>query len=208
MFEELPTTTEVLAALQRPFYAEGNEVSYLDALYGVLDVGDPMVLRKIGDTLLRVGQPTELLERLEAAGPYPGVASESERLVQVARARTALSDPEGGLEAVRRARAMDPENPRFAQQEGDTALEAGMAEAAMAAYREALAILAPLNPRPERRAMLHRKIGQAEELRGRMDRAYDAYKLALSIDPDEAFARRRIEEMEAAAGVRPIAPPR
>ena len=34
-----------------------------------------------------------------------------------------------------------------------------------------------------------------------LDRAYDAYKMALRLDPEESRAKRRVREMEAAAGL-------
>ena len=44
-------------------------------------------------------------------------------------------------------------------------------------------------------------IGQALEAQGSSDRAYDAYKRAVALDPEEAWAVRRVREMEEAAGV-------
>jgi hypothetical protein len=44
-------------------------------------------------------------------------------------------------------------------------------------------------------------IGEAEELRGEPARAYDAYRMALKLHPEESHARKRVAEMERAAGL-------
>ena len=54
---------------------------------------------------------------------------------------------------------------------------------------------------PRTRARLYRKIGQAWEAARDFDRAYDSYLAALELDPGESHARRRIDEMQGAAGL-------
>ena len=55
---------------------------------------------------------------------------------------------------------------------------------------------------PVRRARLYLKIGRTHETDGRADLAYDAFKMALRLNENERYARRRIAEMESAAGIR------
>ena len=42
--------------------------------------------------------------------------------------------------------------------------------------------------------------GEAQERRARPDLAYDAYRRAVELNPDEHRARKRLTEMERAAG--------
>ena len=82
------------------------------------------------------------------------------------------------------------------------ALAAGAADEAIDAYRKTLALVARRSGSPEWRARLYRKTGEAQERAGRRHDAYDSYNKALALDPDEPVAARRVEEIEAAAGVR------
>jgi len=81
-------------------------------------------------------------------------------------------------------------------------MRAGRPEIAEKAFRRALAIAVRGSAGARRRGTLYRRIGQALDTRGRADQAYDAYKQALALSPEDPHARRRVREMEEAAGVR------
>ena len=80
-------------------------------------------------------------------------------------------------------------------------MAAGRDPDAVEAFREAISLAARAGEGPEARARLYRRVGQAEEKAGHPDRAYDAYRMALRLDPDEPLAKKRIAEMEKAAGI-------
>jgi tetratricopeptide (TPR) repeat protein len=201
ILDALPQSAEVVPELQRPFYLEGGEAAYRRALAGLLAGGEPRIVRRFGDTLLRMGVPGELLLDLEQIGSFSAPESEAVRLSQIARAHSVMGNHDRARAVIGDARRLDPDDPWLAEQEGDVALADGDPETAIRMYREALVSSATRRSSATGRAVLHRKIGQAEESRGRADRAYDSYRLALTVDPEEVIALRRLKEMEAAAGV-------
>ena len=69
------------------------------------------------------------------------------------------------------------------------------------AFQEAIGLLAKKGGAENYRAVLYRKIGQAEEISRRPDKAYDAYRRALELNPEEPVAKRKIREMREAAGI-------
>ena len=107
------------------------------------------------------------------------------------------------ISTIENAIAKQPEAAYLRVHLGDAAVAAGDSGTAVKAYRSALGILARESGSPAIRATLYRKIGQAHERRGDMDRAYDAYTMALELDPEEAYAGRRLREMKEAAGLAP-----
>lgn len=204
MLETLPRAPETLVALRAPFLEAGREEEYLEILVPDLaSVGtDPAVLRSFGETCLRLGQSQRLLEALERLGPFEDPDAEAERLLQVAWALLDLDDDAAALRHADLARELRPEIERYHDQAGAIAARAGRPEIAIEAFRRALAIAARNAESAERRAILYRKIGQALDVQGSSDQAYDAYKRALALDPLEPYAARRVREMEDAAGVR------
>ena len=131
---------------------------------------------------------------------------EAERLRQRSRAHLALDDPVPALTDARQARDRVL-SPSYVEHLGDVLLSTGSAAEAIEAFRVALGLVARGGGNPATRVRLYSKLGQAEERRGSMARAYDAYKLALRLDPDDALSRRRIEEMQKAAGLIPSGNP-
>ena len=76
-----------------------------------------------------------------------------------------------------------------------------LAQGQLKRRRGALALHARGSADPGTRARLYGRIGEAEERRGNAGRAYDAYKIALGLNPEEPRARKRVREMERAAGL-------
>jgi tetratricopeptide (TPR) repeat protein len=201
MLAALPRNAQVLAYLERPYREESREATYLELLEEALRNGvDPILLTRYGSTCLRLARPDRLLDRMDAFGELPDVEVEAERLKQRARALVALHEPALAVEAATRSRELQPEVPHRAEYLGDVALRAGEHATAEAAYRDSLRLLARAKAGAVVRARLYRKIGQVEEDRGKPDRAYDAYRRALELDPAEPLARERVDAMERAAG--------
>jgi predicted TPR repeat methyltransferase len=74
---------------------------------------------------------------------------------------------------------------------------------ALEALHDALTLLTQTQPSPLTIGRVYRRIGQAEELAGEPEKAVDAYARATRLNPNETYARARVAEMEAAAGLRP-----
>lgn len=197
----LPPIPEVLVALQTAYAERGEESGFLDAADGLLDRATPRLLSAYGHFSLRLRDPERLLGAMDGVGPRDDPAFEAERLAQRARAFLALGRGDEAVRDARSARDLLPEDPRFAETLGQIALGAKRPDEAIEAFREALALLGSLGASAPARARLYRQIGQAEEAAGRPQRAFDAYRRAVETDPAEAFAARRLREMESAAGV-------
>jgi tetratricopeptide (TPR) repeat protein len=198
----LPPRSEVFAALQQAFVEDGLEARYVDAVETSLVTPihiTPRLLSAYGNVCLRIGAATRLRDRMDLLGPLEDAEAEAERLRQRSRAHLALRDPLSAIADARQARDRRPSLP-YAEHLGDTLLSAGSESEAVLAFRDALGIVASGSGKVGTRARLYRKIGQAEEQQGRVDKAYDAYKLALQLNPEEPFAKRRIRQMEEAAG--------
>ncbi len=201
MLDALPTHATVLVHLERPFRDESLGAEYLQLLEEALTKQiDPALLVRYGSTCVRRREFARLLRYMDEFGSLADVAAEAERLTQRARALVALGRPQPALEDARQARALQPAVFLRAEQLGDVARSAEDPALAVGAYRDALGILARTTASARHRARLYRKIGEAEEQRARPDLAYDAYRKAVDLNPDESRARKRLTEMERAAG--------
>jgi O-antigen ligase/tetratricopeptide (TPR) repeat protein len=201
ILESLPADPAVPVHLEAAFLEESRAGEYRDLLERFLTSGaDRLLLYRFGNACLRIGDPARLVERLGEMGELAAPAAEAERLTQLSLGLSAMGHYEAALAAARDAARRQPEAYDRAENLGDVALAAGDAEAAATGYRDALGILARGGGAAEYRARLYRKIGDAEARAGRPDRAYDAYRRALELDPDEARAREQVAHMEQAAG--------
>ncbi len=195
----LPERRTALVALEPVYYEESKELELFRALEPLLDEAAPSILSTFANAGLRAGEAARVLDALGAA-QLSDPDADAERCLLRARAFRDLGQLEPALAEATRARQMRPENSRYAEYLGQTAAAAGDADRAIAAYRDSLALLARIDSDPSLRARLYREIGQAEESRRRPDRAYDAYRRAIEIDPTETIAARRLREMSRAGG--------
>jgi tetratricopeptide (TPR) repeat protein len=200
----LPPHPRVLAALARSYSVQrrqGDYVALIEQAAGDAGWSTPAVLAAYAGACLATGQAERLRQRLDSVGPRDEAPAEAERLLQRSRAWIALGQAPRALEDARAACTLASRSPQQARHLGDVALAAGDAAQALAAYRLALERLARGSGDARQRAELHARIGAAEERRGRGDRAHDAYRTALRLDPLQPQARRRIEDLERLAGV-------
>ncbi len=201
MLDALPKHATVLVHLERPFRDESKQAEYLALLEDALTKEiDPALLLRYGSTCLRQREFARLLRYMDELGSLTDVAAEAERLTQRSRALVALGRAQLALEDARQARTLQPTVFRRAEQLGDVALSAQNQALAVGAYRDALGILARTTGNAKYRARLYRKIGEAQERGARPDLAYDAYRKAVELNPDELRASKRLTEMERAAG--------
>lgn len=198
----LPRQPLVLASLERAYFEEGRGADYRAIVEGALAEGlvHPVLVARLGEACLRLGDARGLVERLAALGERDEPALEAERLEQRSRAWQALGDTAAAVADSRAARALEPERPWRSERLGDVLLAAGEPAAAVEAFQAALAAAARGPAGPHDRARVYRKLGQAEEARGGPDRAYDAYRRALELYPEEPHAAARVAAMEREAG--------
>ena len=144
ILEALPRSSETLAALRGPFLRAGRGSEYADILApAVAEPGaDAVVIRSFGETCIRAGETSRLLETLEALGPLEPPNAEAERWVQMGWARLSLGDDAGALADAEHARALRPGTERYQDQMGMIAARAGRPDLAVEAFRQALALSA------------------------------------------------------------------
>jgi tetratricopeptide (TPR) repeat protein len=204
MLATLPRSSATMASLRGPFLEAGLAGEYAARLDREVrrGVADATLMRTFGETCIPAGEPRMLLDALESIGASTDPPTEAERLLQVAWARLELGDAATALEDAGRARDLQPEIERYHGQLGLIAMRAGQPEVAESAFRRALALAVRSSVTDERRGTLYRRIGHSLDAQGRADQAYDTYKQALALSPQDPHARRRVQEMEEAAGVR------
>lgn len=200
MLEALPRSTAALAALQQPFVEDGRAEAYLAAIDSALPGDGGRLLVAYGNACTALGDGDRLLGRMDALGTQRDSRTEAERLTQRSRALVTMKRWDEALEAARAARRAQPGEAWRARWLAQVALGAGRGDESVAAAEAALSILARGGAGPAARAGLYDLIGQAEEKRGRPDRAFDAYKRAVALDDKLSHAAERLRAMRAAAG--------
>lgn len=197
----LPRTSSLLLALRDMYSREHRLADYADLLEPDLESASPDLLAAWTDARLSAKQADLVVLRLGGLPPLVPKERESARCVHISRGYEALADAASALHWAARARAAAPDDIRALEQSAHAALAAEDAEAALRFSREALTALARLDGTPAARARLYEITGRAEERRGRMDAAHDAYVRAVALDPNRTASRRRLEAMRAAAGL-------
>lgn len=199
--ETLPLAPETVVALEPVFFEDSVGPAFLELAERSLEDGPtPDLLAAYGHASRRLQAEQRLFGKVDRLGPFDDPALEAERLRQRSWALMAGGRVEEALADAAAARRLQPEVYYFADHLADLSLRAGDPEAAIQGYRDALRIVAAGAGNATVRARLYRKIGESEEQRGRSDRAYEAYLRSLELDPEEPRARRRVREIEAAAG--------
>lgn len=202
MLRALPPAAETLVALEPLFVDESRGPAYLDLLDREMAHGrlSAALITAYASVCLKLGEPVRLRDRMERLGRLPGGRLEAERLRQRSKAHLALASPGAALEDARQALQFEPDNASLEEHLGQVSLAVGDPRMAVAAFRRALSAVARQSGSPAWRARLYAQIGAAEERLGAPGRAYDAYRRALALKADEPYARRRLAEMEGAAG--------
>jgi tetratricopeptide (TPR) repeat protein len=196
----LPRSAPLLLALRTLYERDARLGDYADVLDPDLPSCSPELLATWTDARLAARQADLAVDRLQGLA-YATPAQEAARCVHLSRAYLALGDGGAAERWATRARTAAPEDARALEQSAQAALATGQFDAAREFARRALASLARAGGSNGARARLYEIAGRAEERRGRMDAAHDAYSHALALDPNRTTARRRLEAMRAAAGL-------
>jgi tetratricopeptide (TPR) repeat protein len=197
----LPRTSSLLLTVRRLYQAENRLSDYAELLEPDLPTASPDLLAAWADARLAGKQADLVVVRLAAMAPLAPSEREAARCVHLSRAYLGLGDAASAMQWAARARAADPTDARALEQSANAALASNDAMAAVAFAREALTALARRGAPPGARARIYEIAGSAEERRGRMDAAHDAYSRAVALDPNRTASRQRLDAMRAAAGL-------
>lgn len=200
--EALPGNRGVLAALAGPFADSGATGRYLDLVDASGVEPDAELIARYGAVALASGSPGRILATF-GEGHLTAPRDEAERLRQLARAHSALDELDAAREAAASACRIAPDEPGPYEDLGNIAFRLGDHDGAVAAFRSALGAAARGDAPPRFRARMYSRIGTVEEARGRPDQAYDSFRRAVAIDPDDPVASARLRAMRDDAGVGP-----
>jgi tetratricopeptide (TPR) repeat protein len=201
MLDALPRHPLAVGFLFEPFREGGDLNHWVETAEPLLGEPHVTLIQSYWSACERLQQPERLRNRMTSLSFPNDPPLEAERLRGLSRALLELGEDDAAVEAALSAARLVPGQPGMEESYGDVLRRAGRGEEAIAAYRRTLGLLARERDDPPARARLYRKVGMAEDALGRPDRAYDAYKKALEVDPREEWAARRVREMREAAGV-------
>jgi len=134
-----------------------------------------------------------VLAHTEQLGVLPERDAEAERQLAIGWAHVGRNAPELAALAAKTGSSLSDGDPGLLERAGQVALAAGDAAAAEIAFRDALGAFARGHGRGTDRARCYRERGQALERLGRAEEAFDQYRRALEILPDDPWLRRRFE---------------
>ena len=207
VLDALPPTASVLAASRATFVSAHGAAAYLDRVESHLastgsgagnasDVADELIAA-YADAALGGGFAERLVARLGSMAALADPDAEAWRRLALGRGALALGRREDAIAHAEAALGLRPESLRLASAAGSLALAGGRPDRAIAAFQSALRLSARhgAGSSPAVRARLYAQIGAAEEARGNPIAAYDAYTLALRLDPASEDARRRRDKL-------------
>lgn len=198
IYAALPRNARTLTAMGHALLPADPQ-GYVDLVEEALDGGSLVPTRQLlsgyGAAALQLGQATRLADRMESIGPLEDPEVEAERSVQLGRCALALGRPGEAFDRVAEGLGLHPEAYYYATLLGDVAVAAGRPEDAIQAYRKGLSVLARGSGQPAPRAHLYRRLGEVYDGLGQTDLAFDQYRRALDLRPDEPHALRRMEQM-------------
>ncbi len=190
----------MLLGLGPAFAEEGRVGDYLQALEEHPRFGGRTFLKKYGNVGLEAGMAPRVRDTLKALAPRDESRDEAERLAQLARAEMESGDAPSAVSHAARAATLAPGDRRMLEIHAGALHQAGQPVEAIDAYRRLLQLFARQDPGSGARARTYRRIGQAYETAGDMHAAFEAYRQALTLDPEEPVARRRLESRGAQSG--------
>jgi tetratricopeptide (TPR) repeat protein len=202
-FADQPSALVALAPLFRDAGTSGEWLDAADAwLDATVDPPPPGIVAAYGGACLATRAADRLERRLAAIGTLDDRSAEAERLKWRARAHLMSGRPAAAREDALAALALAPQSTEYAEFAGQVQLLAEDAPGAAASFRQALAGLARSGGPAVARARLYAAIGRAEESAGSPARAYDAYRMALDLDPAQPDAREHVLRLRGAVGAR------
>lgn len=198
LHDALPRGARTLAALGQAYSPDGF-AEYVRLVETAIDEGNVTPTRRLlsayGAACVEIDQTAHLEQRLSEMSPIEDSEAEAERLIQLGRSALLLGRPHEAVDWAAQGLELHPEAYYYAGFLGDAAMAADQPERAIEAYRHGLSVLARGKGQPAPRAHLYRRIGEVYDALGQADLAYDQYRRALDLRPDEPHAKRRMDQM-------------
>lgn len=188
---ELPRTVELVVALKEPYERSGDRADWLTTAETLLPKYPYELIWLYAESCLAANSANRLLEHAGSLGVLADPNAEARRQIAIGRAQLSLRDMSGAVQASARGRVLAPHDTSVLDYAGQIAMAAGRASDAEACFREALHTLALARGREMDRARLYRLHGQALEYIGRIDEAFDAYRRARDLWPDDPWLKQR-----------------
>jgi tetratricopeptide (TPR) repeat protein len=186
-----PQTAGVLALLREGFSRTNHLGEWLQLAEELLPKNPSELLASYSDACLEGNLADRLLEHVERLGVLVEKRAEAERQIAIGRAHLARKDWGSAASAAARARHLSPTDVSVLNFSGQLALAAGNPAEAELSFREALRALATAGGRAIDRARLYRQHGQALERLNRVEEAFDQYRRALEITPNDPWLGQR-----------------
>jgi Tfp pilus assembly protein PilF len=198
--DNLPRTAELMVALRAGFAQSGDLEEWLVSAEDLLPEHPGELLPSYTDACLQTGAQDRLIAHLEGLGVLRERSAEARRQIAIGRVQLARKAWTLAASAAKRARALSPGDWGVLEFAGQMASAAGDPVQAESAFRDALTALAHSGGREIDRARLYRQRGQALERLGRVEEAFDEYRRAVELVPDDPWLRQRY----AASAPRPL----
>jgi hypothetical protein len=193
MVRSLPLSPEVLAALKGPFLNSQRGLDYLGLVDNWRGQWSTDLLASFGDACLLLYRPALLAEVLLRLGPLSADPAEARRQYLLGWAAFSQRDFISALRFATNACRLEPQEPAYFEFLGDCEQECGRGSDALAALEGALGRSTQASWTTAQRARIYRKIGQVYESIAMGDKAYDAYRRSLELNPSESIAADRMQ---------------
>jgi len=187
----LPQSARLLVLLRADLARAGHLSEWISSAEALLPEHPGELLAPYTDACLASNSEARLLEHVEPLGALPEHSAEAKRQIAIGRAQLALKAWGQAATAAAKARALSPLDWGVLDFAGQMAFTAGDFAGAEATFRDALSALALVGGRGVDRARLYRQRGEALERLGRVDEAFDEYRRAAELDPDDPWLRQR-----------------
>ena len=188
---ELPRTVEVLVVLREGLANSGHVEEWLRSAEELLPKYPHELLSPYTEACLGANEANRLLAQTERLGVLSESRAEADRQIAIGRAQLARKAWGPASSAAARARALSPTDAGVLEYAGQMALAAGDDAQAEVAFRDALGAIALEGSRGIDRARLYRQHGQALERLSRVDDAFDEFRRAFEILPDDPWLLQR-----------------
>lgn len=191
IFKTMPRTVELIVVLREGLARSGHLEEWLLSAEELLPKHPRELLWSYTTACLAANAEDRLLAQTERLGVLTENNAETDHQIAIGRAQLARKAWSLAASAAARARALSPADSGVLDYAGQMALAAGDSVQAEAAFRDALGALAFDGSLGIDRARLYRQHGEALERLGRVDEAFDEYRRAIEILPDDPWLRQR-----------------
>jgi tetratricopeptide (TPR) repeat protein len=193
--DSLGESSGVLLALKTVFVAHGLLADYMSLLERSLPEASSDVINEYGDLGEQLHELRRVRETLLRIGPLGRTDAEAIRLAVLARASLADLEFVEAETYARRAVSKEPTRSQLHELLSDCLGRLGRNDEALGSLELALVAAVKGGTSNGQRGRLYRKMGEAYERQGRGDRAYEAYRRAIELVPDDTTTSERLQSI-------------